>query len=148
MHISSLSSGLSHKAANHDQESHNLINHFPAHQTVTAVVPLISFHKLAMTILDWVLQQQGLYIDDTDELIADTDYDDQVNDDNNADDTELSTEPTKLQETVIEALSSDGWNFSHLEEAGTVFPGGLSLTTPSAYTPIITHSGVGPAPLW
>ena len=86
-------------------------------------------------------------LDDTDESIADTDCDDQVNNDNNADDTELSTEPTKLKETVIEALSSDGWNFSHLEEAGTVFPGGLSLTTPSAYTPIITHSGVGTAPL-
>ena len=87
-------------------------------------------------------------LDDTDESIADADCDDQVNDDNNADDTELSTEPTKLKETVIETLSSDGWNFSHLEEAGTVFPGGLSLTTPSTYTPIITHSGVGPAPLW
>lgn len=81
-------------------------------------------------------------LDDTDESIAETDCDDQVNDDNNAEDNELSTEPTKLKETVIEALSSDGWDFSHLEEAGTVFPGGLSLTTPSA----CIHSGVGPAP--
>ena len=86
-------------------------------------------------------------LNDADESIADTDCDDQVNDDNNANNNELSTEPTKLKETVIEALSSDGWNFSLLEEAGTVFPGGLSLTTPSAHTPIITHSGVGPAPL-
>ena len=64
------------------------------------------------------------------------------NDDNN----ESFTGSTDLKDEVITCLSSDGWDFTSLRDTPNVFPDGLTLTT--MHTPMIFHSGVGPAPSW
>ena len=56
---------------------------------------------------------------------------------------------TNLKDKVLTCLSSNGWDFTSLQDnhTATIFPDGLVLTATS-HAPTIFHSGVGPAPSW
>ena len=88
---------------------------------------------------------------DNDESIGSNDSDDHHDEEDTEynDDDESFTGITDFKYKVLTCLSSDGWDFTSLQDnhTATVFPDGLVLTA-TAHTPMIFHSGVGPAPSW